>query len=149
MRTHFDAGDVLVGSAVAAAVLMWTVGCGGGGARVSGRVTLDGRALETGSVQFHPAAGGPVAYGSIGPQGRFTLAVGASAGAVPSGRYVATVVAVAPASAAASDDAESVPVPITPTRYGDVATSGLAFDLAAGRNEITIELSSEAPVGLP
>jgi hypothetical protein len=116
-------------------------GCGRGGARVSGTVTLDGRPLDTGSVQFHPAAAGPVAYGSIDAQGRFTLRVGAAASPVAPGRYTATVVAVA-ATAPTSPDAETLPVPITPQKYGDVATSGLTFDLKPGENTIDIDLVS-------
>lgn len=134
-----------VGTAVwvsAAIVACWLAGCGRGGARVSGRVMLDGKPLETGSVQFHPASAGPVAYGSIDSQGRFSLAVGAAGNAVPPGRYTATVVAVA-APAAVDADVEAVPVPITPRRYGDVATSGLSFDIVPGENAIGIDLESE------
>lgn len=108
---------------------------------MSGTVTLDGRPLDTGSVQFHPAAAGPVAYGSIDAQGRFTLTVGAAASPVAPGRYTATVVAVA-ATAPTSPDAETVPVPITPQKYSDVATSGLTFDLKPGENTIDIDLVS-------
>lgn len=125
----------------AALVISSVTGCGRGGARVSGTVTLDGRPLETGSVQFHPAAAGPVAYGSIDAQGRFSLTVGAAASPVPPGRYTATVVAVA-APPDAGPNVEAVPIPITPRKYGDVATSGLTFDLMPGENTIGIELES-------
>lgn len=124
-------------------------GCGRGGARVSGTVTLDGRPLDTGSVQFHPAAAGPVAYGTIDAQGRFTLTVGAATSPVPPGRYTATVVAVA-ATAPTNPNAETVPVPITPRKYGDVATSGLTFNLKPGENTIDIDLvSSPEGTGTP
>ncbi|MFM7041766.1 MAG: hypothetical protein ACKO35_06220, partial [Planctomycetaceae bacterium] len=53
----------------------------------------------------------------------------------------ATVVAVA-ATAPTRPDAETVPVPITPQKYGDVATSGLTFDLKPGENTIDIDLVS-------
>jgi len=119
-------------------------GCGGGQARVAGRVTLDGRPLETGTVRFHPAAGGPDAYGSIDAQGRFTLEVGTS-GRLPPGRYAAAVVAVAAAVAGDESRGEAMPEPITPARYADVATSGLAFDVASGANTIDIDLSSGGP----
>jgi hypothetical protein len=35
-----------------------------------------------------------------------------------------------------------VPVPITPQKYGDVATSGLTCDLKPGENTIDIDLVS-------
>jgi len=119
-------------------------GCGSGGATVAGRVTLDGRPLPTGSVQFHPQAGGPIAYGSIGPDGRFALRQGASNARLPPGRYTATVVALSsPAPAADESRGEAIPTPITPPRYGDVSTSGLAYDLAPGANEVEIVLTGE------
>jgi hypothetical protein len=54
------------------------------------------------------------------------------------------------ATAPARPDAETVPVPITPQKYGDVATSGLTFDLKPGENTIDIDLvSSREGTGTP
>jgi hypothetical protein len=137
-----------IGSIVtlAASLAGCAAGCGSGGATVAGRVTLDGRPLPTGSVQFHPQAGGPIAYGSIGPEGGFSLRQGASNGPIPPGRYTATVVALSsPASDADESQGESLPAAITPPRYGDVSTSNLVYDLAPGSNTLEIELSGGPP----
>lgn len=129
-------------------VMILMMGCGASGARVSGRVTLDGAMLESGAVQFHPVAGGPAAYGSIGPGGRFTLAVGSGRGPVPTGRYIATVVAVIERTAGPDAAApEAIPLPITPPRYGDVKTSGLEFEFSPGGNDISLDLESEPAAG--
>lgn len=117
------------------------VGCGPDGARVAGRVTLDGRPLETGAVQFFAEGGGPAVHGTIGVDGKFTLRLGNASTAIPPGRYTATVVAVSvPAPAVDDSRGEALPVPITPARYGDVSTSGLTYELREGANTIEIPL---------
>lgn len=134
-------GDGLPAAVTVAIVASVLAGCDPGAARVSGTVTLDGRPLETGSVQFHPAAAGPVAYGSIDGRGRFSLTVGAGASRLPPGRYTATVVAVA-TPVVADGGGEVPPQPITPRRYGEIATSGLTFDVMPGANTIILDLVS-------
>lgn len=61
------------------------VGCGGPGyklAAVSGRVTLDGKALADATVQFYPfpppgsIEAGPTSIGHTDENGRYTLALG-------------------------------------------------------------------------
>lgn len=135
-------GGVVLLAMIPLALLGGSVaGCGPGGARVSGRVTLDGRPLETGAVQFVAEGGGQAAHGSIGADGRFSLRLGNSSGTIPPGRYTATVVAVSTPEQIADDTrGEVLPVPITPARYGDISTSGLIYDLQEGTNTIEIPL---------
>ena len=135
-------GGVFLTPLISLAVLGGCVaGCGPSGARVSGRVTLDGQPLETGAVQFIAEGGGQAAHGSIGADGRFSLRLGKSSAAIPPGRYKATVVAVSSPEPGADDArGEALPVPITPARYGDASTSGLVYELQDGANTIEIPL---------
>src|SRR5262245_37564353 len=48
-------------------------GCGGLRlGKVSGKVTVGGKPVTTGTIMFHPASG-PTAVGAIGPDGSYTL----------------------------------------------------------------------------
>jgi hypothetical protein len=60
---------LLVGCLVAVVV----AGCGGPRlGRVTGRVTVAGKPVTSGTIMFHPDAG-PTAVGTIGPNGTYTL----------------------------------------------------------------------------
>jgi hypothetical protein len=62
---------------------LWAAGCGGQGykiAAVSGRVTLNGKALANATVQFYPDAppgttAGPTSVGHTDEDGRYALAL--------------------------------------------------------------------------
>jgi hypothetical protein len=72
----------LVPSGVLCAVAWACLGCGGGKVPVEGAVTLDGQAVEEGTISFEPADGrGPSTGGPI-RAGRYRLAgeAGATAG---------------------------------------------------------------------
>lgn len=97
--------------------------------KVQGTVTLDGKPLESGVVQFHPPAG-QVAAGEIGPGGAFTLTTRFPGDGVLPGTYQATV------TSEASDAAEQ---PLVPLRYTRAGSSGLS---------VTIFPDSKAPVKL-
>jgi hypothetical protein len=62
-------------------------GCGGAKKPlvVSGKVTKKGQPLGGGTMQFHPAGGGPIVPGSINPNGTFSF------GGVPPGEYTITI----------------------------------------------------------
>jgi len=123
-------------------------GCSSNAASVSGTVTLDGQPLTTGNVSFHPDGGsGAPAYGQIDAQGRYTLSTGTDAGLAP-GKYVAVVVATKdPPKPYDATGSEVPPIPITPTKYGQVATSDLHVDVKAGRNDIPLALQSPVKSG--
>ena len=61
----------------ALAVIVGLTGCGGGGAPVSGVVTLDGKPVEGATVSFTPESGDGDglggSYGKTDAQGRYTL----------------------------------------------------------------------------
>src|SRR6476469_1764313 len=66
-------------------------GCGGNGfAMVGGIVSLDGKALEGGSVTLHPTGPGPLSYSSIASDGSYQIRTASRRGVLP-GNYVATV----------------------------------------------------------
>jgi hypothetical protein len=67
---------VLIVAAASVATMFMVAGCGDGKkklAKVSGKVTLDGKALDGATVVFHPAEGGRPATGLTGADGHFTL----------------------------------------------------------------------------
>jgi hypothetical protein len=117
-------------------------GCGGpNAAKVSGQVTLDDQPLTSGTVTFHPQSGnGAVAYGQIDAQGRYELSTGSDAGLAP-GPYVATVLATEEIPATRANE-ESTFKPTTPARYNNIETSGLKFEVKAGRNDLPLALTS-------
>jgi hypothetical protein len=132
--------------AVVAALAVCQAGCGKHSASVSGSVTLDGKPLATGVVNFTPAATGASAYANIGADGRYALQTGAEAGLEP-GSYKVTVAANAtPEQAAAMGikiGREGIMPLLTPPRYADVSTTPLVVDVKAGRQEIDLALEAD------
>jgi hypothetical protein len=131
---------------VVAALAVCQAGCGKHSASVSGSVTLDGKPLATGVVNFTPAATGASAYANIGADGRYALQTGAEAGLEP-GSYKVTVAANAtPEQAAAMGikiGREGIMPLLTPPRYADVSTTPLVVDVKAGRQEIDLALEAD------
>lgn len=129
-----------------AALAVCQAGCGKHSASVSGKVTLDGKPLATGVVNFTPAATGASAYANIGADGRYALQTGAEAGLEP-GSYKVTVAANAtPEQAAAMGikiGREGIMPLLTPPRYADVSTTPLVVDVKAGRQEIELALEAD------
>jgi hypothetical protein len=136
---------LLVGGIVAAIAC---VGCGGPyDATVTGVATLDGQPLPRGIVSFAPQTGGPLAYGRIQSDGRFSLWTGMEEG-LASGAYAVTVMATEE-SPDRSQDGGPPPMGklITPMWYQDPATSGLTFTIESGDNVIDLKLNSTPPSG--
>jgi hypothetical protein len=116
-------------------------GCGAHESSVSGSVTLSGKPLDTGTVTFHPVAGGAAAYARIGPDGRYVLKTGSKEGLAP-GDYVVTVVATAPP---AEPPPGSPPMPgklLTPSQYGTVQGSPLRRTIRTGSNTVDLQLQT-------
>lgn len=129
-----------------AALAVCQAGCGKHSASVSGNVTLDGKPLATGVVNFTPAATGASAYANIGADGRYALQTGAEAGLEP-GSYKVTVAANAtPEQAAAMGikvGRDGIMPLLTPPRYADVSSTPLVVDVKAGRQEIDLALEAD------
>jgi hypothetical protein len=125
-------------------------GCGGGPklpqrAKVTGLVTLDGKALPTGMVTFVPdrsrGTSGPPAVGGIDSTGHYQLTTDRQSegdGAVV-GFHLVRVFANEP-----GDPMHSVTASLIPQQYNNEATSGLRFEVKAGvDNVIDLPLKSK------
>jgi hypothetical protein len=130
-------------------LLAFVSGCGGPyNAKVSGKVTLDGNTVPTGTVSFMPTGGGPPAYARIDSSGNFTIRTGREEG-LPAGEYAVSVVANEPPAVKQNERGGPPPPgkPITPPWYRSQETSGLKFSVEPGSNEIDLELTSQPPEG--
>jgi hypothetical protein len=136
---------LVIGMAVLGAVIM--TGCGGGdGAtrgNVQGKVTLKGGSLPAGcTVAFSGGTGGGSA--TIDASGAFTVS-----GGIPVGSYRVSVAP--PATSQSPEEAMKAAMAGKagdasggiPAKYLDPATSGLTFDVKAGDNQASFELSAE------
>jgi hypothetical protein len=138
-RTAWGATALLIAWFAAAMI----VGCSHGdlGAEVSGNVTMDGKSIGPGIVNFSPAVGDSnPGIGNIQQNGSYSVKTSRTEGLVPGKYRVAVTV-----YANQGDTREQLPGPpklLTPAKYNDVATSGLEYDVAPGRNTIDIELRS-------
>jgi hypothetical protein len=80
---------------------------------------------------FHPTAGGPMAYGTIGSDGGYTLRTAGSDGLIP-GDYTATVVAYAKEPWEGITEEQVEQIRLVPGRYADPKTSEQEFVVVAG-----------------
>lgn len=135
-------------------VLAALVGCGdsnndGNDATVQGTVTIDGELAPGGTIAFYPVGGGPVAVGAIAQDGSFSLRIGRGNASnldrsdIPSGDYVATVVATGPSERVAGKD-DGGPLPFGPSlvadKYADRETSDLKITVNEGPNVLDLKL---------
>ena len=112
-------------------------------APVEGAVTIDGKPLERGTVQFVPDRDretvGPPAVGAISSDGRYELTTAGVRGALVGAHRVRIV-----ARAEPSNPNQSNPSSLIPSRYFRTATSGLTAQVEAGKtNSIDWRLSSD------
>ena len=108
-------------------------GCGQGETLVpvTGKVTIDGKPLGTGSVTFEPDSSkgtkAQVAAGEIDAQGNYKLMSGGKEGAAP-GWYKVAVIAQEPAD---SKNPYAIPKSIVNSKFRDVKTSNLSVEVVA------------------
>ncbi|MCC6123336.1 MAG: hypothetical protein IT426_00065 [Pirellulales bacterium] len=112
-------------------------GCGAHESSVTGKVTLDGIPLNSGTAVFYPRKGGAAAYGSIQPDGSYKIETGASKG-LAAGEYAVTVVAATP-----PEPGFEFGKLLTPVRYGKVESSDLKFTIQPGSNIVDLPLKSK------
>ncbi len=119
-------------------------GCGSShDAVVSGTVTLDGKPLTNGEVQFHPVGDGPTAYGRLGEEGAYRLGTGSESGLDP-GRYKVTVMSTEPPSKELPSGATPpIGKRLSPERYGTVEATPFEFDVTDGNNTIDLALTTK------
>lgn len=117
-------------------VVLLTAGCGSAssslGSGATGLVTIDGKPLTTGTVQFVAAEGAnlPSAVGVIGPDGRYSAKANQSVQGLAPGKYVVTVVSW---SKEPDSAANVVGVSAIPEKYNDPTTSGFVVTVEKGK----------------
>ncbi|QDS99902.1 hypothetical protein [Adhaeretor mobilis] len=136
------------GLALALMATLFTVGCGGYEATLSGTVTLDGQPLNVGRVNLAPTGEGKIASASIKPDGTYEVITTGESGMVP-GQYGVSVRAYGPGK---PDPNGGPPMPgklLIPNRYGSGKTSGLSVDIQSGENtyDIALESGGDEPKG--
>lgn len=143
--------------AVCAVVVLMATGCFSGctskttpAGTVSGQVTIDGKPVDSGIIQFHEPTQGNLAGGQLeGPQGRYELTFGGLR-QIPAGSYLVTISpapqteydAVSGTLAPSSADTRSQDRQI-PGKYHRHETSGLTATVTSGENNFNFELKSK------
>lgn len=135
-----------------AALAVAASGCGRGGKQlpnrvpVSGRVTIAGKPLAYGTVQFVPST--PDGHNAMGviKGGFFTMLSAESLPGVVKGPYKVSIVSPKPI-----DESNRPKDPFSPDawksnipkRYANIETSGLAVDIVTPTRDLTFELQAE------
>jgi hypothetical protein len=120
-------------------------GCSGGGfeSQVSGTVTLDGAPIGPGFLVFVPGSGGRnPANGTIQPDGSYELKTANTSGLHP-GKYKVSVTILDQPEVPPGERSYEVAKSRIPTKYNDIISSGLEFEVEPGSNAIDIALSSK------
>src|SRR6478672_230182 len=116
-------------------------GCGGNGlATVEGKVSLDGKAIEGGSITLHPTGPGPLSYSSITPDGSYQIRTASRQGVLP-GQYVATVSWRSGPPSPGMTLRQLQALEKVPIRYCALETSDLHLDVKPGKNAIDLKLT--------
>jgi hypothetical protein len=140
---------------VVAILGLFVTGCGGVDygptGKITGRLTMDGKPLAAGTaVSFMQMEKGFLAFGLTDADGKFQVD-SFNNGDMPAGVYkvmIAPPAAAAPAPKDVSaEEAFENPELLEPTvkaefpkKYRETATSGLEYDIQAGKNDIKIDL---------
>ncbi len=120
-------------------VLLVSVGCGDGrGLRipVSGKVTIDGKPVEFGSILFKPA-GDPEKRpggGSLGTGGEYGVSIYTPYDGLPPGKYDVTITA----TEAMGETAQRWHAPM---KYSNSEKSGLTAEIDKSTKEVNFELT--------
>jgi hypothetical protein len=136
MRTKLQIGRAANGCCWLILALMMA-GCGDGLPKrvpVSGKVTIDGKPVTTGSVRFAPAEGGRLATGSINPDGTFALTTYTRGDGCVVGAHTVTI-------HACEDVSETARRWHVPKKYGSEGTSGLSYTIDGPTDSLQIELT--------
>ncbi|MCA9240185.1 MAG: hypothetical protein KDA37_08300 [Planctomycetales bacterium] len=111
-----------------------------------GVVTYKGKLLEFGGVTMQPKGGGPVARGTIQPDGTFSVETDGKPGAMIGTHRVRVTCYTSqrPGATTASTDGEmSLGKPLIPEHYSNFSSSGLEVEvMPEGNQRVSIQLSS-------
>jgi hypothetical protein len=132
------------GIAFGLVALVLAAGCSGSDfeSRVSGRVTLDGNPIGPGFLVFVPVAGDTnPANGAIQPDGSYELKTANTTG-LHAGKHKVSVTILDQPDVPPGERSFIVAKSKIPTKYNDINTSNLEFDVESGGNTIDIPLTS-------
>ena len=119
--------------------LLCVVGCGDGRPTrvpVSGQVTIDGKPLTEGTIQFYPVAGGRQSGTSIGEDGRFVLTTFEQGDGIPVGDYSVAIMA--------NKIISNTQVKwLVPKRYADKKTANISATIDSETDQMNIKLTWE------
>lgn len=130
-------------------VLAGIAGCGVKGefetAPVYGKVTVNGRPLETGSLVFVPVASGPSAQANLDSSGNYVLGTySTNDGAVIGDHEVMIVALTGGEGPQEASDPNAGLKSLIPARYGDLKKSGLRATVKADTdNEFNFDLADK------
>jgi hypothetical protein len=118
-------------------------GCRGNGfGTVEGIVSLDEKPLDGGSVNFYPAASGPLSYSDIGSNGSYQIRTASREGLLP-GKYVATVSWRSGPPSPGMTLRQILALEKVPIRYCAKDTSDLHVEVQPGSNSIDLKLTTK------
>jgi hypothetical protein len=124
--------------------LVVLAGCNGSSqeSQVTGRVIIDGKPIGPGTIVFAPVDGIKPATGSIEQDGSYSLKTSRETG-LSAGKYkVAVSIREVPENVKRGDRPPLGKL-LIPERYELSSTSGLEYEVNAGRNTIDIDLGSQ------
>lgn len=140
MRLGIEANWRRLAAVAVLAALVGTAGCGSGRYTVTGRVTYpDGSPLTEGNVigQMGEGANSVTVQGNVKPDGSFSWGTEREGdGALP-GKYR---VAVMPRALGDAEMGEGMQ-PAVASKYANMKTSGIEFEVKAGRNTLDITVT--------
>ncbi|MGE3808063.1 MAG: hypothetical protein AB7K24_25665 [Gemmataceae bacterium] len=128
-------------------VFLLVAGCGSGHVPVAGQVVFEddqpARELSGGTVVFESIDVTPKfsARGAIDGEGRFNLGTTKPGDGVPPGKYRAMV---SPPLTVELDESRGTLPPPLDDRFQRFESSGLEFEIGAGKNDITVKVSRPA-----
>jgi hypothetical protein len=126
----------------AALVVLSLTGCGerrSGTAIVRGKVTLNGKPVPNGTVNFIPEMG-PSATGEIQPDGSYTLTTYKPGDGAVLGAHKVVIVAMADNAGMLPEARSPLPPPIVPVKYTSPATTDLTAQVEDKENTIDFDL---------
>jgi hypothetical protein len=120
-------------------------GCSRSGfeSQVSGRITLEGKPMGSGTVVFVPEGENRNApMGTIEPNGDYFLKTNRDTGLMP-GKYTVSMSVYDTPPHQPGERMQTTGKQLVPTKYTDAHTSGLEYEVKPGSNTINIDLTSK------
>lgn len=109
-------------------------------ALVKGKVTLNGKPVPNGTVNFIPDNPGPSATGELKPDGTYALTTNKLDDGAKLGTYKVVIVAMEDQSGKLPEEKSPLPAAIVPLKYTSLATTELTATVEKKENTIDFEL---------